>query len=51
VCLGLDSHWQITTFLDAQIAAVAKSNNLILITRNTEDFKSFAELQLDNWFI
>lgn len=38
-------------FIDAQIAAVAKTNNLILVTRNTADFKHFSDLQLDNWFI
>lgn len=38
-------------FIDAQIAAVAKTNNLTLVTRNTVDFKNFADLQLDNWFI
>jgi len=38
-------------FIDAQIAAVAKANNLILVTRNTEDFKNFADLKLENWFI
>lgn len=38
-------------FIDAQIAAVAKTNNLTLVTRNTADFKNFADLQLDNWFI
>ncbi|MFI3189953.1 twitching motility protein PilT [Crenothrix sp. D3] len=38
-------------FIDAQIAAVAKTNNLILVTRNTTDFKNFSDLQLDNWFI
>lgn len=37
-------------FIDAQIAAVAKANNLILVTRNTEDFKNFADLKLENWF-
>lgn len=38
-------------FLDAQIAAVAKANDLILVTRNTEDFKNFSGLQVENWFI
>jgi tRNA(fMet)-specific endonuclease VapC len=38
-------------FLDAQIAAVAKTNNLILVTRNTDDFKNFSDLQLENWFM
>ena len=37
-------------FIDAQIAAVAVTNNLILVTRNTADFKNFADLQLENWF-
>lgn len=37
-------------FIDAQIAAVAKVNGLILVTRNTADFKNFSDLQLDNWF-
>jgi tRNA(fMet)-specific endonuclease VapC len=38
-------------FIDAQIASVAVANNLILVTRNTDDFKYFANLQLENWFI
>lgn len=37
-------------FIDAQIAAVAKVNNLILVTRNTDDFKYFDDLKLENWF-
>lgn len=37
-------------FIDAQIAAVAVTNNLILVTRNTADFQHFADLQLENWF-
>ncbi len=37
-------------FIDGQIAAVAKANNLILVTRNTDDFKHFSDIQLENWF-
>lgn len=39
-------------FLDAQIASIAKTNNLILVTRNTIDFQHFAGagLKLENWF-
>jgi tRNA(fMet)-specific endonuclease VapC len=37
-------------FIDTQIAAVAKVNNLILVTRNTDDFKHFSDIQLENWF-
>lgn len=37
-------------FLDGQIAAIAATNNLILVTRNTSDFKDFQDLQMTNWF-
>jgi tRNA(fMet)-specific endonuclease VapC len=36
-------------FIDGQIAAVAKVNNLILITRNISDYLYFKELRLQNW--
>jgi tRNA(fMet)-specific endonuclease VapC len=38
-------------FIDSQIAAVAIINNLILVTRNTDDFKHFSDIKLENWFI
>jgi len=37
-------------FIDAQIAAVAVTNDLVLVTRNTADFINFSGLQLENWF-
>ena len=37
-------------FVDAQIAAIAKANNLILITRNVDDFQNFTDLAVENWF-
>lgn len=37
-------------FVDAQIAAVAKTNNLILVTRNVDDFENFSDLLIENWF-
>lgn len=37
-------------FVDAQIAAIAKTNNLILVTRNLNDFQNFSDLALENWF-
>jgi tRNA(fMet)-specific endonuclease VapC len=35
---------------DAQIAATAVCNNLILVTRNTRDFAHFTGLRVENWF-
>ena len=37
------------SFADGQIAAITKVNNLILITRNTDDFKMFENLRVLNW--
>ena len=38
------------SFPDGQIAAVAATNNLILVTRNVVDFADFAGLTIENWF-
>lgn len=35
---------------DGEIAAIAISNGLTLVTRNTADFKGFKGLKLENWF-
>ena len=37
------------SFVDGQLAAIAKTADLILVTRNTADFKLFAELKIENW--
>jgi tRNA(fMet)-specific endonuclease VapC len=37
-------------FVDGQIAAIAVSHGLTLVTRNTKDFSDIAQLQLTNWF-
>ena len=37
------------SFVDGQIAAIAKVNQLILVTRNVSDYADFAELDLQNW--
>jgi tRNA(fMet)-specific endonuclease VapC len=37
-------------FVDGQIAAVAFANELILVTRNTDDFAPFQGLRVENWF-
>jgi len=38
------------SFVDGQIAAVASTNNLILVTRNITDFENFSGLHLENWY-
>lgn len=38
------------TKYDSEIAAVASVNNLIVVTRNTDDFKMYAGLRVENWF-
>jgi tRNA(fMet)-specific endonuclease VapC len=35
---------------DGQIAAIAATNDLVLVTRNSKDFAAFSDLRLDNWF-
>jgi tRNA(fMet)-specific endonuclease VapC len=37
-------------YADGEIAAIAVSQNLTLVTRNTKDFDSFQNLVLQNWF-
>ena len=36
-------------FVDGQIAAIAQVNNLVLVTRNIQDFETFSELKIENW--
>jgi tRNA(fMet)-specific endonuclease VapC len=36
-------------FVDGQIAAIAHSQSLTLVTANTEDFRHFDELELADW--
>lgn len=37
-------------YADAQIAAVAAVNRLILVTRNISDFKDFEGIDIVNWY-
>ena len=37
-------------FVDGQIAAIAATNGLTLVTRNTGDFDDFTGLSVENWF-
>ncbi|MEQ8536052.1 MAG: type II toxin-antitoxin system VapC family toxin [Coleofasciculus sp. D1-CHI-01] len=38
------------SFADSQIAAIAKVNQLILVTNNVSDYANFNELQIENWY-
>ena len=38
------------SYVDGQTAAIAKINDLTLVTRNTSDFVHFAALRVENWF-
>ncbi len=37
-------------FSDGQIAAIAYTNNLTLVTRNNKDYRMFQGLKIENWF-
>ena len=37
-------------FADGQIASIASSNGLILVTNNVADFQYFENLKIENWF-
>jgi len=36
-------------FVDGQIAAIARVNGLILVTKNIDDFKLFSGLKIEDW--
>ena len=36
-------------FVDGQIAAIAATRRLVLVTANLDDFKAFRELPLEDW--
>ena len=38
------------SYPDSQIAAIAAVNNLVLVTRNIDDFADFEGLRKQNWF-
>jgi tRNA(fMet)-specific endonuclease VapC len=37
-------------YSDSQIAAIAAVNDLVLVTRNVQDFQDFLGLEVVNWF-
>ena len=46
----LKAQGKMPAYADGEIAAIAAVNNLTLVTRNTDDFSDFKNLELDNWF-
>ncbi len=47
----LQAQGKTIAYADGEIAAVAAVNKLILVTRNTDDFRNFENLMLENWFV
>jgi tRNA(fMet)-specific endonuclease VapC len=45
----LESLGRPAPFVDGQIAAIAHTNGLILVTTNTKDFARFTDLTVENW--
>jgi len=45
----LSSKGLISSFVDGQIAAISVVTDLILVTRNIDDFKQFRRLEIRNW--
>lgn len=37
-------------FVDTQIAAIAYTHQLILVTRNVDDFRYLEDITVENWF-
>lgn len=42
---------RVPSYPDGQIAAIAKVNHLILVTRNVSDYQDFEGLRMENWFV
>jgi tRNA(fMet)-specific endonuclease VapC len=45
----LEALGQTPSFVDGQIAAIARVNGLILVTRNKADFEKFEDLEIQRW--
>ena len=41
---------KVTAFADGQVASIAVTNDLILVTNNVTDFQEFEGLKIENWF-
>jgi len=45
----LEATGQVTPFVDGQIAAIASTQNLVLVTSNTRHFAAFQDLETTDW--
>jgi len=45
----LSMQGKVPSFVDGQIAAIAWVHDMILVTRNTHDFKLFEDIRVLNW--
>jgi len=45
----LEATGKVTPFIDGQIAAIASTQNLVLVTSNTRDFVAFQDLEMADW--
>ncbi|WP_230843140.1 type II toxin-antitoxin system VapC family toxin [Gloeobacter morelensis] len=45
------SSGRVPPHVDGQIIAVARTNHLILVTRNIDDYRYFQGVEVENWFV
>ena len=45
----LEATGKVTPFIDGQIAAIASTQNLVLVTSNTRHFVAFQDLEVTDW--
>lgn len=48
--VSLSNQGRTPAYADGQIAAIAATNNLTLVTRNVSDSQHFRDLKIENWF-
>jgi len=48
---ALEAEGRAQSFVDGQLAAIAATRSLILVTRNTSDFSAYGDLHVENWFV
>lgn len=46
----LETAGRTLSFVDGMIASIAVANNMILVTRNIDDFQDIPHLMIENWF-